>query len=395
MTSSTKVGSGLSAGASGSKCATDATRIARERLGGQAPSFGFLFASPDLPLDECLRAARAAAGVQLIGCTTAGEFTEEGLIHGGVSVLLVSGPGLQYASAAAPGLRANPRGLARTLAASFTGIDARARAQGFVCTTSVALVDGLSGTGETFVDELVSQTRALHQVVGGASGDEGRFVRTSVGDAELATSDVAAVMHVFSRTPWGVGIGHGLGPTTKNLMVNKAKDNVVYEIDKKPAFEVYREHAKKRGIDLSPKTAGEYLIGNELGIVIGKEVSRARAPLSVGADGSLTCAASVPQGSFVTILDGNPDQMISAARSAATEALSNLQGAKPAGVLLFDCVCRGMILKDRFREEIGAIRDVVGNVPVAGFLTYGEIASYSGRLEQWHNTTAVALVIPA
>jgi hypothetical protein len=32
-------------------------------------------------------------------------------------------------------------------------------------------------------------------------------------------------------------------------------------------------------------------------------------------------------------------------------------------------------------------------VPVAGFLTYGEIASYSGRIDSWHNTTAAAMAI--
>jgi hypothetical protein len=46
----------------------------------------------------------------------------------------------------------------------------------------------------------------------------------------------------------------------------------------------------------------------------------------------------------VAILDGVPKNMVAAARSAAEEAKANLQGAKPAGVLLFDCVCRGMIL---------------------------------------------------
>lgn len=97
---------------------------------------------------------------------------------------------------------------------------------------------------------------------------------------------------------------------------------------------------------------------------------------------------------MVTIVDGTPQQMIAATRNAAVEAKNNLQGGKAAGVLLFDCVCRGMILKDRFAESIAAVREVVGEVPVAGFLTYGEIASYGGRLEQWHNTTAVAVAIP-
>jgi hypothetical protein len=74
--------------------------------------------------------------------------------------------------------------------------------------------------------------------------------------------------------------------------------------------------------------------------------------------------------------------------------VANLQGRKPAGVLLFDCICRGFILKDQFQREIDAVRTAAGGVPVAGFLTYGEIASYSGRVESWHNATAVALAIP-
>jgi methyl-accepting chemotaxis protein len=258
----------------------------------------------------------------------------------------------------------------------------------------LTLVDGLSGAGERFVNSIVEHTQALHQVVGGAAGDEGKFVATNVGENSEAGSDRAVALHVFDRTPWGVGIGHGLEATTEKMRVTKAKGNVVSELDGRPAFSVYQEHAKKRGITLSAATAGEYLIGNELGILMGGKVTRARAPLSVGSDGSLTCAAEVPQGAHVAILDGQPEAMVAAAREAAREALRNLQGEKPAGVLLFDCICRGMILKDGFQREIDAVRSVMGEVPVAGFLTYGEIASYSGRVESWHNTTAVAVVIP-
>src|SRR5207249_782821 len=103
----------------------------------------------------------------------------------------------------------------------------------------------------------------------------------------------------------------------------------------------------------------------------------------------------VRQGSQVSILDGVPGSMVAAAKAAAEEAKSNLQGGRAAGVLLFDCVCRGLILKDRFPQEIAAIRSVMGDVPVAGFLTYGEIASYGGSVESWHNTTAVCVAIPA
>jgi hypothetical protein len=53
-----------------------------------------------------------------------------------------------------------------------------------------------------------------------------------------------------------------------------------------------------------------------------------------------------------------------------------------------------MILKDAFQREIDAVRSVFGGVPVAGFLTYGEIARYQGNLDGWHNATAVVAAIP-
>jgi len=389
-----KVGSGRAGGPDAKVASAEAARMALERLGGGAASFGFVFASPALPLGECLRAAQGVVpDASLIGCTTAGEFNERGLIHGGVSVLLVRTDS-PHLAATERGVGEGPAAVARSLCEGFHPAAAAARQRGFVCSTTVALVDGLCGSGERFVESMVENTQALHQVVGGAAGDEGKFTATQVGEPERAGSDMAAALHVFTRTPWGIGIGHGLEPTSEKMRVTRARKNVVQEIDGRPAFAVYQEHAQKHGVTLTPASAGEYLIANELGILVAGKVTRARAPLSVGPDGSLTCAAEVPQGSQVAILDGKPDAMVAAARLAAEEALQHLQGQPPAGILLFDCVCRGMILKKGFQREIDAVREVVGEVPVAGFLTYGEIASYSGRIDSWHNATAVALAIP-
>jgi hypothetical protein len=389
-----RVGSGRSVGPDAKAASTEATRMALEGLAGSKPSFGFVFSSPTLSLSECLRtAASVAGGARLMGCTTAGEFNERGLIHGGVAVLLVSTDSPHLAHTAR-GVGAGPASVAKALCEGFHPAASAARQKGYVCSTTLTLVDGLSGAGERFVNSMVENTQALHQVVGGAAGDEGKFVATEVGEPERAGTDMAAALHVFSRTPWGIGIGHGLEPTTSKMRVTRAKGNVVQEIDGRPAFAVYQGHARERGITLSAANAGEYLIANELGILVAGKVTRARAPLSVGADGSLTCAAEVPQGAHVAILDGRPDAMVAAAREAAEEALQHLQGQSPAGVLVFDCVCRGLILKDGFQREIDAVRQVMGEVPVAGFLTYGEIASYSGRIESWHNTTAVVLAIP-
>jgi len=390
------VGTGASRKRDTAEAASDATRKAATRLGAAPATFGFLFASPQQDLETALKTARrVSGGAQIVGCTTAGEITEEGLLHDSVTVMLVASDSSTASAAFAPGLKADPLRVAGALLGEVGGAKRGSAASGPRHLTTVLLTDGLSGSGERLVFDMYDRMRGRGQIVGGAAGDEGRFVETRVGSHERSGVDSATAMHVASATPWGVGVNHGLRSTTKPMRVNKAEGNVIFELDGEPAFEVYRRYAARQGTTLTRENAGPYLIGNELGIHFFDKITRARAPLSVGIDGSLTCAAEIPQGSMVSILDGEKDSMVAAARSAAEEAKDRLGGATAAGVLLFDCVCRGMILKDDFNREVEAVRSIFGGVPLAGFLTYGEIARYEGKLDGWHNTTAVVVALPA
>jgi hypothetical protein len=392
---STVTASGVSSNEDPGLAATEAVSAAMAGLSGEKPSFGFVFASPGRDLRATLAAAcKAAACAEIIGCTTAGEITDRGLVHDGVAVLLVASKTSPAAVAFAERLKVDAQGVARKLSGSVGELRRRVGTRDVRHLTTVVLTDGLSGSGEKLVTELYERYQGGAQIVGGAAGDGGRFKATYVGAGERASSDAAATLHVFSASPWGVGVNHGLRSTTKQMRVTKAIGNVVFELDGEPAFAIYVRHAAARGVTLTPENAAPYLIGNELGIHFFERIIRARAPLAVGADGSLTCAAEIPQGSMVSILDGDPRSMVEAARSAAVEAKEHLGAGEAAGVLLFDCVCRGMILKHDFHREIDAVRSVFGDVPTAGFLTYGEIARYRGKLDGWHNATAVVVAIP-
>jgi methyl-accepting chemotaxis protein len=392
----TLAGSGSSTVSSSSAAATEAVRAAARALEGKRPTFGFLFVGPRHSLQAALAAAKeAAGGAELIGCTTAGEITEKGLLHGGVAALVVHSDTVSTEIAVASGVKADHKTAAAKLCEKFPSMQAAAKAQGVIDSTTVVLVDGLAGTGDKLIDALVKGTRPYQQIVGGAAGDEGKFEATQVGSVAAAGTDRAAVLHAFGPKAWGVGVDHGLKPSTPKMVVTRSKGNVVYELDGVPAFEVYKKYAKERGVDLRPATAGPFLINNELGVYFLNHLQRARAPLSVGTDGSLACAADIPEGSAVSILDGKREDLLAAVKNAAREAKEGLLGAKAAGVLLFDCICRGAILDKDFQKEIDAVAATFPGVPITGFLTYGEIARYRGKLHGWHNTTAVVVAIPA
>jgi methyl-accepting chemotaxis protein len=101
------------------------------------------------------------------------------------------------------------------------------------------------------------------------------------------------------------------------------------------------------------------------------------------------------EGSVIRIMESpNKACQIISAKQAAEAAVKNSKGAKLAGAIVFDCICRNLILENEFSKAIDEIKSVVGNIPVIGFATYGEIAMEVGQLSGFHNTTTVVLLIP-
>jgi len=385
--------------ATGGSTATSSRTALREAMAealrrlGRRPTAGFVFCSPNLSLEDALgMASELQSEVAWLGCTTAGQFTEEGFIGSGLVVLLMANQDAEH-SLRFSEYADDPTQTFHELCGGIRELTRQARDRGYGMATTVALVDGLSGEGERLVERLHGELSPSGEIVGGAAGDGGKFERTLVGAGARTTAAGAALLHVFSSRRWGVGVDHGLRPATRVMRVTRASGNVVYEIDGRPAFDIYRDYADAKGVDLRPENAGTFFINNELGLMFFNELRKARAPLS-SKDGALTCAAEVPQGAGVCILDGSRDELLAAAARAAREASERLGRNRPAGVLLFDCICRGTILGDDFGREIEAVRSIFPGVPLAGFLTYGEIARYSGRLDGWHNTTAVVTAIP-
>lgn len=390
----TRAATGISRNTDTGAAIAEAVGQATARLTG-TPLLGFLFASSKHQLSEAVQAAKRQAGCEFIASHTAGEFSEAGAMRGGLVVMLLSSDTMLVETVSARGVREDPTGVARRLAAGFGQLIARAASKGLGLSTSVLLVDSLGGNGEKVVKDLLAHTRLFQQIVGGAAGDDGQFREASVGTASTAGPDMAAVAHVFDNKAWGIGVDHGLSPTTAPMTVTRAKGSVLYEIDKKPAFQVYKEYAASRGVQLESATASSFLIANELGVYFLDELHHARAPVGVGASGELQLVATISEGSKVCILDGKPDAMVAACRNAAVHAKENLQGTQASAVLVFDCICRGMILGREFQREIDAVKEIFPDTPIAGFLTYGEIAKFRGKLDGWHNATAVVAAIPA
>ena len=92
-------------------------------------------------------------------------------------------------------------------------------------------------------------------------------------------------------------------------------------------------------------------------------------------------------------MEGDSDSVLSATQAACSDALTGLDGNAPVGLFAFDCIARRGVLGDSgIRTEIDMVARSAGDVPVAGFYTYGEIARTRG-VTGFHNQTLVVLAV--
>jgi methyl-accepting chemotaxis protein len=221
---------------------------------------------------------------------------------------------------------------------------------------------------------------------------------TQVALGARVASDAVVVALLFSKKPLGVGVCHGHEPLSAPLRVSRAEGNIVHTIEGRPAWDVWleqtRDRARAAGIGV-PTAAeeGAYLLRYEAGLAAGDSY-KIRAPLTRAADGSISFACGIPQGAVIRITESVPERQIASAREAARRARAQLGGEPPAGALVFDCICRNLILKAEFVHAVRAMSEELGNVPLAGFETYGEIALDVGDMSGFHNTTSVVLAFP-
>jgi hypothetical protein len=160
-----------------------------------------------------------------------------------------------------------------------------------------------------------------------------------------------------------------------------------------PAVEAFRDHAQRTGQPFEPAGPMPFFLHNVLGIQ-GSDGFRLRVPLAVQEDGSVACAAAIPEGSVVYFMKTSVESSVHAARAATAAALKALEGNKPGAAFVFDCVATRLRMGGAFQDELGACARMLEPAGFVGCNTYGQIARADGQFGGFHNCTAVVCVLP-
>lgn len=377
----------------------EAHRLAMERIGDRDHIFAAMvfFGAEYDPEPLASTLATLLPGVSIVGCSTDGEITADGLSVDSVVLILLSSPSMTARAAHFAGLTPeNSLQAGREIASSLASERGRAL---------MLFPDGLTCNGSDIIRGAQEVLNSSFIMAGGTSGDRGRFQKTfQIQNGKAHSTSLVGLM-LESDTPLEIGFGvmSGWKPIGIAKTVTHAEGNVVYRIENETALDVYSTFLGDKASQL-PAIGVEYPFGlvdesgrvGEKGFRDGDEYILLRAPMAVDrSTGAIQFAASIPQGAKIKMTRAKSTEIIEAAREAASRSLQHLTG-KPDAVFFFSCMARKVVLGRKTDQEIMAAREVYGeSIPMIGFYTYGEIANCgeNAPICRFHNETATFLAI--
>ncbi len=322
----------------------------------------------------------------VVGCSTAGEIGSGVVDDDTVSVSVSRFEHTRLALAVTDVAGPEDSGAAgERLASQLQGAGLRA---------VFVLSEGLAVNGTPLVAGLARGLPEGIAITGGLAGDGSRFGSTWVLAGGVARSNqICAIGFYGERLDVGRGCAGGWLDFGPRRRITRSQGNVLYELDGRPALDLYKEYLGTQAAGL-PGTALLFPLSIRRPGSVGRPL--VRTILSIDeAQRSMTFAGDVPLGHEACLMRSTDEGLIGSAARAMTQATAGV--ARAAGgslVVAVSCVGRRLMLGERTDEEVEAILDAAPNgANHVGFYSYGEIApGLEGGASELHNQTLTVTV---
>jgi hypothetical protein len=381
-------GTGASTGNDAFESGREAASRAVAELCGEEPALVIVFTTPRYDLPALLSGIRSVTGeARLVGATGSGEILRDTYMGfgAGVAVMALTAGPYRYGIASAGEIRGRLDEVGQTIVRSARDGAGRSRHAAVVL-----LADCLSGDLQQLFHGAYRITGPRIPIVGGAAGDEMKFVRTFVFHDGEAIEGGAVALWIAGEEPFEVITRHGWEPIGVPLLVTRAEGVDIMELDGRPAATVYEEQLGLAPGDLDAERFWGTSVHHPLGLMQTDGTFVIRVARAKSSNGWLRIQGCVPpEGSAVQVMASDSDRLV-----AVTDEVGAIVGHRQdVGALLsFSCAARGMLLGGRIGEESQRLQRAAGTVPSFGIYCCGEFARTVGALGT-HNCTLTALAL--
>lgn len=376
------VGFGWSRDPDARKAGAEAAQTALQGCGGEA-NVAFVYTTVDYDLQELVAGVTSQTGIAPVHGSTSftGILAPDGYLaaeKGVVGVLAMATPyiefGLGYSEIGADAVAAGRAAAKMAMAApDVPGGMPEAVWLSATLGHEEALIRGIS---EVMGEDV--------PILGGTAADNSLEGKWRVFANQTVMSNGVVLTAMFSHLPMGYAYGGGYRATDKKAIATKASGRTLYQLNGRPALEIYADWIGSSREDLQ----GSAVMGASTLHPIAVYNAEAhfygvKHPVGAARDSSITLAAEIKEGDEVTLMEASADDLVAAVPTVLEQAMdmANLEREDVAALLLIHCGGRRAALGDRITEIPPQIRKMVGDAPFISCMTFGE----QGVLETGRN----------
>ncbi len=346
------------------------------------PSLAIVFASIKHNLQE-ISALFYSLNIDLIGCSSSGEIINETITDEGISILALDMNKNYYKIVHQEIEDEKNYSKLKLFGEKIVDI--------YENPAVILFTGGITLDGVKVVNQIKNSKKTDFPIYGGLAGDDLKYESTfsftnkwmsNNGAVALVINDDKVRVKGKCVSGWeGMGVTH---------QITKSKGNILYEIDHKPALEVYKKyfhfhtHFRK---DVLENNETFQSISGQYPLIINKpdDYTIMRSPLvSDFENNTIVLAGSITEGEYFQFGIAPDFELL----EKTTEEFKGLKNEMPQidAALLINCKGRQTALGPEISEEIEAIHDL-WQAPIIGFFSYGEIGNVDNGPCEFHNVT--------
>ncbi|MDD4975286.1 MAG: FIST N-terminal domain-containing protein [Bacteriovorax sp.] len=246
--------------------------------------------------------------------------------------------------------------------------------------------EGLNVNGSKLV-EGINSTNNRMIFSGGLSGDGADFKETLVFTKDKFISNSLVVIFFDEFVSFSASCAGGWKSFGIERTVTKSENNIVYEIDGRPAINLYKEYLGNKST-LLPS------YGLHFPICLTSKINNVESELVrtlLGVDepnGSLIFAGDVNEGAMIKLMKSSTRELINAAQEMYKKEIDKMTDINGDALsLIVSCLGRRLVMGQNTEEEF-VLSPRGFTVVQAGFYSYGEISeSLTEKKCSLHNQT--------